>query len=127
MMITNRVTSNQQQLELALKDWQEYTSLTENLMVWLREKEKVLRSQSKALTVRDVERELDTMKVFICTTIFSIFLVSTKRDPLLLVRIEETRLATCLLRLFFDMLTCMFCSGEYKTREILAFFSVNLK
>ena len=69
-MITNRVTSNQQQLELALKDWQEYTSLTENLMVWLREKEKVLRSQSKALTVRDVQRELDAMKVPICTTTF---------------------------------------------------------
>lgn len=61
-MITNRVTSNQQQLELSLKDWQEYTSLTENLMVWLREKEKVLRAQSKALTVRDVERELGAMK-----------------------------------------------------------------
>ena len=72
-MITNRVTSNQQQLELALKDWQEYSSLTENLMVWLREKEKVLRSQSKALTVRDVERELDAMKVPICTTTFLVF------------------------------------------------------
>ena len=63
MMITNRVTSNQQQLELSLKDWQEYTSLTENLMVWMREKEKLLRAQSKATTVREVERELDTMKV----------------------------------------------------------------
>ena len=63
MMITNRVTSNQQQLELSLKDWQEYTSLTENLMVWLREKEKLLRAQSKAITVHEVERELDTMKV----------------------------------------------------------------
>lgn len=63
VMITNRVTSNQQQLELSLKDWQEYTSLTENLMVWLREKEKLLRTQSKAITVREVERELDTMKV----------------------------------------------------------------
>lgn len=62
-MITNRVTGNQQQLELSLKDWQEYTSLSENLMVWLREKEKILRAQSKALTVRDVERELGTMKV----------------------------------------------------------------
>ena len=62
-MITNRVTSNQQQLELSLKDWQEYTSLTENLMVWLREKEKLLRAQSKAVTVREVERELDAMKV----------------------------------------------------------------
>lgn len=63
MMITNRVTSNQQQLELSLKDWQEYTSLTENLMVWLREKEKLLRAQSKAITVHEVERELDAMKV----------------------------------------------------------------
>ena len=63
VMITNRVTSNQQQLELSLKDWQEYTSLTENLMVWLRENEKLLRVQSKAITVRDVERELDAMKV----------------------------------------------------------------
>ena len=63
VMITNRVTSNQQQLELSLKDWQEYTSLTENLMVWLREKEKLLRAQSKATTVHEVERELDTMKV----------------------------------------------------------------
>lgn len=63
VMITNRVTGNQQQLELSLKDWQEYTSLSENLMVWLREKEKILRAQSKALTVRDVERELGTMKV----------------------------------------------------------------
>ena len=62
-MITNRVTSNQQQLELSLKDWQEYTSLTENLMVWLREKEKLLRAQSKVVTVREVERELDAMKV----------------------------------------------------------------
>ena len=63
VMITNRVTGNQQQLELSLKDWQEYTSLSENLMVWLREKEKILRAQSKALTVRDVEKELGTMKV----------------------------------------------------------------
>ena len=63
VMIKNRVTGNQQQLELSLKDWQEYTSLSENLMVWLREKEKILRAQSKALTVRDVERELGTMKV----------------------------------------------------------------
>ena len=63
VMITNRVTSNQQQLELSLKDWQEYTSLTENLMMWLREKEKLLRAQSKAITFREVERELDTMKV----------------------------------------------------------------
>ena len=63
VMITNRVTSNQQQLELSLKDWQEYTSLTENLMVWLREKEKLLRAQSKAITFREVERELDAMKV----------------------------------------------------------------
>lgn len=63
VMITNRVTTNQQQLELALKDWQEYTSLTENLMVWLREKEKILRAQSKATTVRELERELDAMKV----------------------------------------------------------------
>jgi len=63
VMITNRVTTNQQQLELSLKDWQEYTSLTENLMVWLREKEKVLRAQSKATTVPELERELDAMKV----------------------------------------------------------------
>ena len=63
VMITSRVTSNQQQLELSLKDWQEYTSLTENLMVWLREKEKLLRAQSKAITFREVERELDAMKV----------------------------------------------------------------
>ena len=62
-MITNRVTSNQQQLELSLKDWQEYTSLTENLMVWLREKEKLLRAQSKAITVREVECELNAIKV----------------------------------------------------------------
>ena len=65
VMITNRVTSNQQQLELSLKDWQEYTSLTENLMVWLREKEKLLRAQSKAITFREVERELEAMKVLI--------------------------------------------------------------
>lgn len=63
VMITNRVTTNQQQLELSLRDWQEYTSLTENLMVWLREKEKILRAQSKATSVKELERELDTMKV----------------------------------------------------------------
>ena len=32
-------------------------------MVWLREKEKLLRAQSKAITVHEVERELDAMKV----------------------------------------------------------------
>ena len=75
-MITNRVTSNQQQLELSLKDWQEYTSLTENLMVWLREKEKLLRAQSKAITVREVERELDAMKVLYETLlVFVVFAV----------------------------------------------------
>ena len=75
-MITNRVTSNQQQLELSLKDWQEYTSLTENLMVWLREKEKLLRAQSKAITVREVERELDAMKVLYETLlVFVLFAV----------------------------------------------------
>ena len=63
MAITNLVTSNQQHLELSLKDWQEYTSLTENLMVWLREKEKILRSPSKAALVHDVERELEALKV----------------------------------------------------------------
>ena len=63
MMITNLVTTNQQQLELSLKDWQEYTSLTENLMVWLREKEKILRAQSKATSVHELERELNAMKV----------------------------------------------------------------
>lgn len=63
MAITNLVTSNQQHLELSLKDWQEYTSLTENLMVWLREKEKILRSPSKATLVHDVERELEALKV----------------------------------------------------------------
>ncbi|XP_068688970.1 nesprin-1-like [Montipora foliosa] len=62
MMITNLVTTNQQQLELSLKDWQEYTSLTENLMVWLREKEKILRPQSKATSVHELERELNAMK-----------------------------------------------------------------
>ena len=65
VMITNRVTTNQQQLELSLKDWQEYTSLTENLMVWLREKEKILRAQSKATTFRELERELDALKVIL--------------------------------------------------------------
>lgn len=63
MAISNLVTANQQHLELSLKDWQEYTSLTENLMVWLREKEKILRSPSKATLVHDVERELEAMKV----------------------------------------------------------------
>ena len=63
MAISNLVTSNQQHLELSLKDWQEYTSLTENLMVWLREKEKIVRSPSKATLVLDVERELEAMKV----------------------------------------------------------------
>ena len=65
VLITNRVTTNQQQLELSLKDWQEYTSLTENLMVWLRDKEKILRAQSKAATYRELEREIDAMKVII--------------------------------------------------------------
>ena len=75
-MITNRVTSNQQQLELSLKDWQEYTSLTENLMVWLREKEKLLRAQSKAITVREVEHELNAMKVLRETVyVFVLFVV----------------------------------------------------
>ena len=64
-MITNRVTTNQQQLELSLRDWQEYTSLTENLMVWLREKEKLVRAQSKASTVRELKRELDAKKVVV--------------------------------------------------------------
>lgn len=65
VLITNRVTTNQQQLELSLKDWQEYTSLTENLMVWLRDKEKILRAQSKAATYRELEREVDAIKVII--------------------------------------------------------------
>ena len=69
-MITNRVTTNQQQLELSLKDWQEYTSLTENLMVWLREKEKLVRAQSKASTVRELKRELDAKKVVVLLHIY---------------------------------------------------------
>lgn len=72
VMITNRVTTNQQQLELSLKDWQEYTSLTENLMVWLREKEKLVRAQSKASTVRELKRELDAKKVVVLLHIYEI-------------------------------------------------------
>ena len=71
-MITNRVTTNQQQLELSLKDWQEYTSLTENLMVWLREKEKLVRTRSKASTVRELGRELDAKKVVLLLHIYKI-------------------------------------------------------
>ena len=34
-------------------------------MVWLRDKEKILRAQSKAATYRELEREVDAMKVII--------------------------------------------------------------
>ena len=62
-MISTRLTGNQQHLELALKDWQQYTSLMENIMVWMKEKEKQLRQPLTASSLREVENELENLRV----------------------------------------------------------------
>ena len=117
-MITNRVTSNQQQLELSLKDWQEYTSLTENLMVWLREKEKVLRAQSKALTVRDVERELGAMKVTTSSVILSILNGTLMRISTCVSSFEVQKPFDTQFTVGHHSSTCK-CEGNLKLREIV--------
>ena len=61
--INTRLAGSQQHLEMFLKEWQEYTSLMENIMVWMREKEKQLRRPLVALSLREVENELEKLKV----------------------------------------------------------------
>lgn len=64
MSLTNRINSNQQHLEKSLKEWQEYSTQMENIMVWLREKDKILKKPSKATSVEELERELKSKKVW---------------------------------------------------------------
>ena len=61
--ITDNLAKNQKRLEAALHDWQEYTGLMENMMLWLREKDKSVRSPSRASSVPALERELQALKV----------------------------------------------------------------
>lgn len=62
-MISTRLTGNQQHLELALKEWQQYTTLMENIMVWMKENEKRLRRPLVASNLEEVQNELENLKV----------------------------------------------------------------
>lgn len=61
--MTTRIARNQQQLESSLKEWQQYSIQMENIMVWLKEKDKMLKKPLTATNVEELRREIEALKV----------------------------------------------------------------
>ena len=60
--VSECVASNQRTLELTLGDWQEYTTVMEDTMHWLRQTELYLKTCSAA-SLSDVEKYYERLKV----------------------------------------------------------------
>lgn len=63
VLLTSKITRNQQQLEDSLKEWQQYSIQMENIMVWLKEKEKMLKKPTAATCLEELRREIEALKV----------------------------------------------------------------
>lgn len=63
VLLTSRISRNQQQLEGSLKEWQQYSTQMENIMVWLKEKDKALKKKTMATNLEELRREIEALKV----------------------------------------------------------------
>ena len=62
LRVSDSIASNQRTLELTLEDWQEYTTVMEDIMKWLRRTELYLKTAS-ASSLSDLEKYYERLKV----------------------------------------------------------------